>query len=56
MFCFGRFVEQYQRSERVGSGLSSAIDQVTSEGDHLAVGAFRDLVLLSEEVVLTVGC
>ena len=44
-----------QCSEQVGSDPSSAIDQVASEGDQLAVGAFNDLVLLSAEMVLTVG-
>ena len=55
MVYFCGSVEQDQSSELMGSDPSSAIDQVASEGNQLAVGAFHELVLLSAEAVLTVG-
>ena len=48
----GSAVVRGQNSEQRGSDSSLAIDHVTSEGDHLAVGVFLDLVLPSVEVVL----
>ena len=54
MFCTRDSVERDQGSEQKGFDSSLAIDQVGSEDDQLALGAFHDLVLLSVEVVLTI--
>ena len=47
-------IQLNENSEHKGSDSSLAVDQVGSEDDQLALGAFHDLVLLSVEVILAI--
>ena len=51
MLCKWGTIEHGQSSEHKGSDSSSAIDQIASEDDQLAVDTLFDSVLLSVEVV-----